>query len=136
MGTAPGLGRRTALYAIAGSVVVAGLAFGLFGGELKSTVERAMAGKGQEVGVVIVKTRPTPDDVVLDGKSRGAGNKKIANVDIEKPHSLVVKPKGMDAIVRELTKADFKPGDDGTPTFVLEKDFTPPPVDLPSTTTP
>jgi hypothetical protein len=136
MGTAPGLGRRSALYAIVGTVVVAGLAFGLFGGELKSMVERAMAGKGQEVGVVIVKTRPTPDDVVLDGKSRGAGNKKIANVDIEKPHSLVVKPKGMDAIVRELTKADFTPGDDGTPTFVLEKDFTPPPVDLPSTTAP
>lgn len=136
MGTAPGLGRRSVLYAAAGTVVVAGLVFGLFGGELKAMVERALAGKGQEVGVLIVKTRPTPDDVVLDGKSRGPGNKKIANVDIDQPHRLVVKPKGMDPIIREITKADFVPGDDGAPTFVLEKDFTPPPVDLPSTTAP
>lgn len=136
MGTAPGLGRRSVLYAAVGAVVVAGLVFGLFGGELKAMVDRAMAGKGQEVGVLIVKTRPTPDDVVLDGKSRGPGNKKIANVDIEKPHRLIVKPKGMDPIIRELSKADFVPGDDGAPTFVLEKDFTPPPVDLPSTTAP
>ena len=136
MGTAPGLGKRSVLYAALAALIVVVVAFGVFGDEVLAMIERARSGKGQEVGVVIVKTRPTPDDVVLDGKSRGAGNKKITNVDLDTPHRLVVKPKGMDPIVREVTRADFAPGDDGAPTFVLEKDFTPPPVDLPATTTP
>ena len=134
MGAAPGLGKRTALYAALGAVVVVGIAVGVFGDELYALIERARSGKGQEVGVVIVKTRPAPEDVVLDGKSRGAGNKKITNVDLDTPHRLIVKPKGMDPIIREVTRADFVPGDDGAPTFVLEKDFTPPPVELPTTT--
>ena len=37
----------------------------------------------------------------------------------------------MDQIVQELTKADFVLGDDGQPTFQLEKDFTPKPPDAP-----
>ena len=136
MGTAPGLGKRSVLYAALGAVVVVAVVFGVFGEEVLAMIDRARTGKDQEVGIVVVKTRPTPDDVILDGKSRGAGNKKIMNVDLNAPHRLIVKPKGMDPIVREVTRADFVPADDGTPTFVLEKDFTPPPVDLPTTTTP
>ncbi len=133
MGRAPGAGRRTVLYAAIAAVVVGLGSFVLAGDEIAAMLERASSGKGQQVGVVIIKTRPAPDDIVLDGKSRGAGNKKITNVDLDAGHRLIVKPKGMDPIVRELVRADFVVGDDGAPTFVLEKDFAAP-VDLPTTT--
>jgi len=127
MGTAPGQGRRTLL--IAGgiflvAIVVGGLAFG---GEVASMVGRAMSGKDQVLGDVMVKIRPSPEDIILDGKSRGSGNKKIKNIDVDAPHRLVVKPKGMDPIVHEITRADFSAGDDGTLTFTMEKDFAAPP---------
>ena len=129
MGNAPGQGKRTLLMAAIGVVVVAIVAVAAAGPEIKATLQRALSDQQQVVGVVIVKLRPAPDDVILDGRSRGAGNKKITNVDINQPHRLIVKPKGMDAIVQELTKADFTMADDGAPTFVLEKDFTPKPPD-------
>lgn len=132
MGSAPGQGLRSAAMAGAVVVVVALVALVGFGGELKAIAARAMSGKQQEVGVIIVKMRPTPEDVILDGKSRGAGNKKIANVDVDEPHRLIVKPRNMDPIVQELTRADFKPADDGVATFLLEKDFTPRAVELPT----
>ena len=127
MGSAPGQGLRSAAIAAAVVAVVALVLVVGFGGELQAIAERALSGKQQELGVIIVKLRPTPEDVNLDGKSRGAGNKKIANVDVNQPHRLIVKPRNMDPIVQELTRADFKPADDGAPTFLLEKDFTPRP---------
>jgi hypothetical protein len=136
IGSAPGQGKRTLAIAAGVVVLFAIVAFAAAGPEIVATVQRAIADQQQVVGVVVVKLRPAPEDVVLDGKSRGAGNKKITNVDIAEPHRLVVKPKGMDPIVLELTKADFKPGDDGAPTFELEKDFTPNPDDLELPTSP
>ncbi len=129
MGTAPGQGKRTA--AVVGVVVaVVAIALAVFmGGEIKSMIERAMSGKEQVLGAIIVKIRPSPDDIVLDGKSRGSGNKKITNIDVDDAHRLVVKPKGMDPIVIELTRQDFEPGDDGSPTYTMEKDFMAPKPD-------
>ena len=42
--------------------------------------------------------------------------------------------RGMDPIVQELTRADFAPADDGAPTFMMEKDFSPkvPELQLPT----
>ena len=134
MGTAPGQGKRTLMLA-AGVVAVVAIVLSIaFGGEMLATVQRAFAGKTQKVGTIIVKTRPSPDDVIIDGESKGPGNKKVVNVDIDAPHRIVVKPNGHDPIVREITRKDFDDGLDGTPTFVLEKDYKAPPVDLPETT--
>ena len=133
MGSAPGQGKRTLALAAAAAVVVVVIAMIGAGDELSAIAARAMSGKQQELGVIIVKFRPTPEDVILDGKSRGGGNKKIANVDVGEAHRLIVKPRNMDPIVHELTRADFKPADDGAPTFLLEKDFTPrPDLELPT----
>lgn len=137
MGSAPGAGRRTLLAAAAVVAVVVGAAFAFAGDDIRAAVGRAFSGRQQTLGTIVVKVRPTPDDVVLDEKSRGPGNKKIANVDVDVPHRLVVRPRGQDPIVRELTRADFGATVDGTPTFSFEKDLTPQPPDapeLPSTT--
>jgi hypothetical protein len=123
MGTAPGQGRRSVLMAAGVGVVALIVVGALFGGEIRAMLDRALTGKSQEVGAIVIKIRPSPDAIELDGKSRGAGNKKITNVDINTPHRLVVKPKGMDPIVRELTRADFAAADNGVPTFAMEKDF-------------
>ncbi len=124
MGSAPGQGQRSAALVAAGAVVVVAAVWFGFRDELSAMVGRAFSGKAQELGVIVVKLRPTPEDVDLDGKSRGAGNKKITNVDLDEGHRLIIKPRNMDRIVQELTRADFKAGDDGTLTFVFEKDFT------------
>jgi serine/threonine-protein kinase len=137
VGSAPGAGRRTLLAAAAVAVVVTAGAFALFGADIRATVARAVSGQQQELGVIVVKVRPPPDDVVLDDKSRGPGNKKIANVDIGVPHRLIVRPKGQEPIVHELTRADFAEVVDGSPTFSFEKDLTPQAAGapaLPSTT--
>jgi hypothetical protein len=138
MGSAPGAGRRTLLVAAVVVAVAVGAAFSLAGADIRAAVDRAFSGRQQVLGTIVVKVRPTPDDVVLDDKSRGPGNKKIANVDVDVAHRLTVRPKGLDPIVRELTRADFEVVD-GTPTFSFEKDLTPTPPgapELPSTTTP
>jgi serine/threonine-protein kinase len=123
MGTAPGQGKRTAAaVGIVTAVIALVLAVGM-GGEIQAMVERALSGKEQTLGAIIVKIRPSPDDIVLDGKSRGSGNKKITNIDVDDPHRLVVTPKGMDPIVIELQRSDFSAGDDGSPTYTMEKDF-------------
>jgi serine/threonine protein kinase len=131
MGTAPGQGRRILLVAtaiVAVAVVVGGVAFG---GELTAMVGRAVSGREQTLGEIVVKIRPSPDDIVLDGKSRGGGNKKFKNIDVDVPHRLVVTPKGMDPIVQELMRADFKVADDGGLAFTLDKDFAAPPAPPP-----
>jgi len=128
MGTAPGQGRRSMLIAAVAAVVGLVVVGVLFGDEVRGMLDRALTGKSQELGAIVVKIRPSPDDIVLDGKSRGAGNKKIMNIDINEPHRLVVKPKGMDPVVREIVRADFETADDGLPTFALEKDFAAPPT--------
>jgi len=137
MGSAPGQGKKKLLYAAVATVLLGILAFAVAGGEIKATLARAFADQQQVLGVVVVRMRPAPEDVILDGKSRGPGNKKIKNVDIGEGHRLIVKPKGMEPIITEITKADFSMADDGFPTFTLEKDFTPKPEDLqlPTTTT-
>lgn len=126
MGTAPGQGRRAALV-LAGLAVV-GLVVGgvVFGDEVRGMIARAMSGQSQNLGAIIVKLRPSPEDIILDGKSRGGGNKKITNVDLDVAHRLVVKPKGMEPIVLELAPADFK-DDDGGRTYTMERDLTAPP---------
>ena len=127
MGTAPGQGRRILLVAaaiVAVAVVVGGVAFG---GELTAMVGRAVSGREQTLGEIVVKIRPSPDDIVLDGKSRGGGNKKFKNIDVDVPHRLVVTPRGMDPIVQELMRADFKVADDGGLAFTMDKDFASPP---------
>ncbi len=136
IGSAPGQGKRTLAVAAGLAVVTAVALLAGFGPEIATTVKRAVANQQQEVGVIVVKLRPAPEDVVLDGKSRGAGNKKITNVDVGAPHRLVVKPRGMDPIVQELTRADFAPADDGAPTFMMEKDFSPKVPDLQLPTSP
>ena len=127
MGTAPGQGRRTLL--VVAGVAVVGLVCGgvLFGDELKGTITRALTGRSQTLGVIVVKTRPSPEDIVLDGKSRGGGNKKITNVDVDVPHALVVKPRGMAEIRIDIAPADFK-DDEGTRTWTLEQDLPAPPA--------
>lgn len=94
-------------------------------------VTRAVTGQSQTLGVIVVKTRPSPDDIILDGKSRGAGNKKITNVDVDVPHTLIVKPRGHPEIRAEIAPADFK-DDDGTRTLTLEKDLLAPPTPVPA----
>lgn len=131
MGSAPGQTRNTLAIAAGLVLLLAVVGVVAAGPEIKATLERALSDKQQVVGTVVVKFRPPAEDVILDGKSRGAGNKKITNVDINESHRLIVKPKGMDPIVQELTKADFSMGDDGVPLFTLEKDFTPKPPDAP-----
>jgi tRNA A-37 threonylcarbamoyl transferase component Bud32 len=127
MGTAPGQGRRTLL--VAAGVAVVGLVVGgvFFGDEVKGMVTRALTGRSQALGVIVVKTRPSPEDIILDGKSRGGGNKKITNVDVDVPHALVVKPRGMAEIRVDIAPTDFK-DDEGTRTWTLERDLLAPPV--------
>jgi hypothetical protein len=131
LGTAPGQARRTALIA-AGVAVVAVVVGGVvFGGEVTGMITRAVTGQSQTLGVIVVKTRPSPDDIILDGKSRGAGNKKITNVDVDVAHTLIVKPRGMAEIRADIAPADFK-DDEGTRTWTLEKDLLAPPTPAPS----
>jgi len=131
MGTAPGQGRRTLL--VAAGVAVVGLIVGgvFFGDEVKGMITRAVTGQSQTLGVIVVKTRPSPEDIILDGKSRGAGNKKITNIDVDVPHTIVVKPRGMPEIRADIAPADFK-DDEGTRTWTLEKDLLAPPTPAPS----
>jgi hypothetical protein len=131
MGTAPGQGRRTLL--VAAGVAVVGLALGgvFFGGEVKGMVTRALTGQTQTLGVIVVKTRPSPQDIILDGKSRGGGNKKFTNIDVDVPHTLVVKLPGMAEIRFDIAPTDFK-DDDGTRTWTLEKDLLAPPAPAPA----
>jgi serine/threonine protein kinase len=129
MGSAPGQGKRTLAIAAAVGLVLAVVVGVAAGPEIAATVKRALSDQQQVVGTVVVKVRPAPEEVTLDGKSRGGGNKKIANVDVGEPHRLVVKPKGLEPIVVELTKADFVLGDDGSPTYLFERDFSPKPPD-------
>jgi serine/threonine protein kinase len=121
-GTAPGQTRRTAVLVatVIGIVIAIGLA--IAGDEVKSIVERAVEGRTQRLGVIIVKTRPSPEDIVLDGKSRGSGNKKLTNVDVDVPHELVVTPRGQPTLRVNLSAADFVEVD-GTPTWTLERDL-------------
>jgi serine/threonine protein kinase len=130
-GTAPGQTRRTAV--LVAAVIGIALAIGLAtaGDEVKSIVERAVGGRTQRLGVIIVKTRPSPEDIVLDGKSRGSGNKKLTNVDVDTPHELVVTPRGQPTVRVSLSAADFVEVD-GTPTWTLERDLVapaPPPAE-------
>jgi hypothetical protein len=140
VGNAPGTGRRSLLLAAAVfAVVVTGTA-ALLGDELRAVADRAARGQAQTLGTIVIKVRPTPEEVVLDDRSRGAGNKKITNVDVDQPHRLVVRVPGQDAVVLELTRADFVPTTEGTPTFALERNLattsTPPGPILPLTRTP
>jgi hypothetical protein len=127
MGTAPGQGRRTLL--VAAGVAVVGLIVGgvFLGDEVKGMITRAVTGQAQTLGVIVVKTRPSPEDIILDGKSRGGGNKKITNVDVDVPHTIVVRPRGMAEIRVDIAPTDFK-DDEGTRTWTLEKDLLAPPV--------
>jgi hypothetical protein len=124
-GTAPGQTRRTAVLVatVIGIAVAIGLA--IAGDEVKSIVERAVEGRTQRLGIIIVKTRPSPEDIVLDGKSRGSGNKKLTNVDVDVPHELVVTPRGQPTLRVSLSAADFVDVD-GTPTWTLERDLVAP----------
>jgi hypothetical protein len=123
MGSAPGAGRRTVAVGLAVAVGLIVAVVALAGDEVAAVARRAFRGQPQELGTIVVKVRPAPDDVVLDGRSRGPGNKKIANVDLAEPHQLIVRPRGLDPLVRELTRADFADSVDGVPTFSLEKDL-------------
>ena len=40
------------------------------------------------------------------------------------PPRIVIKPAGQEQIVIEITKADFQEGEDGFPTYLLERDYT------------
>jgi serine/threonine protein kinase len=125
-GAHPSAGRRTVLIAAGVGVVVVGLVLAAFGNDIVKTVKRAMSGQKAELGAVIVKTIPSGADVNLDGKNKGKTNLKVAGVDINEPHRLVVTPKGKDPIIVELVRADFKEGEDGVQTYLFERDLSPP----------
>lgn len=125
-GAHPASGRRTLLAAGLVAVVIAVVVMAAAGPDMARAARRALAGTKAEPGVVVVKTAPSGAAVVLDGKSKGKTNLKIQGVDTSEPHRLVVKPKDMDAIVIEIEKKDFVQGEDGWPTYVFERDFTPP----------
>ena len=125
-GAAPGQTRNQILVA-AGLVVVAALALlGVFFEDVKGTIERAVSGKKMVEGQVVVKTIPSGAPVFLDGKAIGKTNLKVAGIDAEAAHQLVVKPEGMDPIIVEFAPTEF----DTTmspPTYVFERDFRPKP---------
>jgi len=124
-GTAPGQTRRALLTAAVVAVVVVVAGLFVAADEVKSMVERAVQGRAQRLGVIVVKTRPSPDEIVLDNKSRGSGNKKLTNVDVDVVHELVVKPRGQPEFRITLQPTDFVELD-GIPTWTLERDLLPP----------
>jgi PEGA domain len=128
-GAAPGAGRRTVLIAAGLGIAVLIAAAVVAGPDLAQMAKRAVAGKKQALGVIIVKTIPSGAEVSVDGKARGKTNLKLTGIDIDEPHRLIVKPQDKDPIVLEFSSADFQQGEDGSPTYLFERDFTPPKSD-------
>jgi hypothetical protein len=130
-GAHPSSGRRTLLVAAGVMLVIAILVFAAAGDDITKMVKRAASGQKAEPGVVVVKTIPSGADVVLDGKNKGKTNMKITGVETNDAHRLVVKPKDKEPIILEIEKKDFVEGEGGFPTYVFERDFTPPKSDAP-----
>jgi hypothetical protein len=74
--------------------------------------------------VLILKTIPSGAEVSIDGKLKGKTNLKLTGYDVNEPHHIVIKPAGQDPIDVRTARADFKDGEDGWPTYVLERDYT------------
>jgi hypothetical protein len=126
-GATPGGGKRTLIAAaVVAVVLVVALLASSAGQNLMDAFGRWRSGKQQELGVLIVKTIPSGAEVLVDGKKKGKTNLKIASIDANQPHQLVVKPQGKDPIILEIERKDFEKGEDGFPTYVFERDFTPP----------
>ena len=123
MGHGPGQGRRTLLAAGMALFVIVILVAAALGGEIQQMVARAMSGKKQQLGSIIVKTRPSGAEVFIDGDMKGVTNLRIKNIDINEPHELSIRPQGMDAMKLPITRADFVPGEGGEPLFLVEKDL-------------
>jgi hypothetical protein len=117
-------------------LVVGAIVFAAAGEDIARIIKRAMIGQKAEPGIVVVKTIPSGADVVLDGKNKGKTNMKITGVETNDPHRLVVKPKDKDPIILEIEKKDFVEGEGGFPTYVFERDFTPPKSDAPDSPEP
>lgn|GEM_PF-6066998 len=135
VGSAPDAGRRSLLAAAAVVLALGAGALALPGDDLRVAADRAIRGRPRTLGTIVVEVRPPPDDVLLEDKSRGAGQKKITNVDVDVLHRLVVQSRGRPALARELSRADFVDGADGTPMSSWEGDPGEAPA-LPTTTTP
>ncbi len=125
-GAHPASGRRALIAAGVVVAVVVALVLAVAGGDIMRVVHRALSGHKAEPGAVVVKTIPSGADVTLDGKNKGKSNLKVTGIDINEPHRLVVKPKDKDAVILEIEKKDFTSGEDGLPTYVFERDYTPP----------
>lgn len=123
-GAHPAAGRRTMLIAAGLLAVVLVVVFAFFGDTITTVVKRAVSGQKAEPGVLVLKTIPSGAEVTVDGKAKGKTNIKLTGYDTNEPHRIVVKPAGQEPIVVEITKADFQAGEDGWPTYVLERDYT------------
>ena len=123
-GAHPSAGRRSLLVAAGVSVLILALVFAFFGDPIMNVIKRAASGQKAEPGVLILKTIPSGAEVTIDGKVKGQTNLKLTGYDINEPHRIVVKPAGQEPIIVETTKADFQQGEDGFPTYLLERDYT------------
>jgi serine/threonine protein kinase len=123
---APGQTKKILLVLAVVVAVIATPTLAYFAPDILSTIERARAGRVLRDGFMIVKTRPSGAEVILDGKSRGKTNLKLAGIDPDAPHQLLLKVEGQEPIVVEFTPAEFVAGEDG-PTFIFERDFATPP---------
>ena len=123
-GAHPSAGRRSLLVAAGVSALILALVFAFFGDPIMDVIKRAAFGQKAEPGVLILKTIPSGAEVTIDGKIKGKTNLKLTGYDINEPHRIVVKPAGQEPIIVETTKADFQQGEDGFPTYLLERDYT------------
>jgi serine/threonine protein kinase len=122
---APGQTKRLLLVFAIALAVLAAPTLAFFGPDILSTIDRARSGRVLRDGFMIVKTRPSGAEVIVDGKSRGKTNLKLAGIDPDIPHQLVLKVPEMEPIVIEFTPDEFVAGEDG-PTYVFERDFSTP----------
>jgi len=125
---APGQNKRTLLIALVVVVLLGGPALAFYAPDIGAMIDRARSGKVLRDGFVVVKTRPSGAEVFLDGKSRGKTNLKLAGVDPDAPHQLMLKIDGQEPIVVEFTPEEFVAGEDG-PTYMFERDFAQPTAD-------
>ncbi|MBI1949576.1 MAG: protein kinase [Deltaproteobacteria bacterium] len=123
-GAHPSAGRRSILIAAGVFAVALIVLFAFFGDSITRVVKRAVSGQKAEPGVLILKTIPSGAEVTVDGKVKGKTNIKLTGYDTNDAHRIVIKPAGQDPIIVEITKADFKEGEDGWPTYLLERDYT------------
>jgi serine/threonine protein kinase len=122
MGVEPRANRNRMLMLAAAGVVGVVVLLALFGKSWMGVVERAIAGKQVVSGALVVKTRPGGAEVVLDGERKGISNLKLRGIDVDAPHTLVITPRGKEAITIAIVRNDFE-SVDGELTYTWERDF-------------